>query len=111
MLMRFLLSVIDTGTNTAVPGEMEAIDAFNDMLQEEGHFIVAVGIDSPSTATVIDNRGGAGLTTDGPVNQTVEYTSGFWLIKADDRVQAEALAALGSKACNRKVEVRALLGG
>jgi hypothetical protein len=47
--------------------------------------------------------------TAGPVNDVVEYQSGFWLIKADSREAAEELAAEGSKACNRKVEVRALL--
>jgi hypothetical protein len=36
--------------------------------------------------------------------------SGFWLIHAADHAEALALAAAGSQACNRKVEVRALHG-
>jgi hypothetical protein len=36
--------------------------------------------------------------------------AGFWLIKADSAEQAQELATLGSKACNRKVEVRPILG-
>jgi hypothetical protein len=107
--MRFLISVIDTETNSGTGNEMAAIDAFNEMLQEGGHWIFACGVAAPSTATTIDNRDGAGLVTVGPVNDVVEYQSGFWIIKADSRDQAEALAAEGSKACNRKVEVRALL--
>jgi hypothetical protein len=36
--------------------------------------------------------------------------SGFWIIQADSLEQAQALAAEGSKACNRKVELRPFLG-
>ena len=109
--MRFLISVIDSESNSGTGDEMAAIDAFNDKLQANDQWIFACGIASPSTATTIDNRGGAGLVSAGPANDNVEYQSGFWLIKADSREAAEALAAEGSKACNRKVEVRALLGG
>ena len=109
--MRFLISVIDSESNSGTGDEMAAIDAFNDKLQANDQWIFACGIASPSTATTIDNRDGAGVAVDGPANDNVEYQSGFWLIKADSRDAAEALAAEGSKACNRKVELRALLGG
>ncbi len=36
--------------------------------------------------------------------------SGFWIIQADSLEQAKSLAAEGSKACNRKVELRPFLG-
>jgi hypothetical protein len=39
-----------------------------------------------------------------------EFQSGFWIINATDGEQAIALALEGSQACNRKVEVRPLLG-
>ncbi|MEY4424943.1 MAG: hypothetical protein RJB56_570 [Actinomycetota bacterium] len=107
--MRFLISVIDSESNSGSSNEMAAIDAFNDKLSENGHWIFACGVAAPSTATTIDNRADAGITIAGPVNDTNEFQSGFWIIKADSRDQAEALAAEGSKACNRKVEVRALL--
>lgn len=107
--MRFLISVIDSESNSGTGDEMAAIDAFNDKLQANNQWIFACGIASPNTATTIDNRDGAGLVKAGPVNDVVEYQSGFWLIKTDSREAAEALAAEGSEACNRKVEVRALL--
>jgi hypothetical protein len=107
--MRFLLAVIDHEGNRGTPNEMAAIDVFNDSLERTGQLLMACGIAGPSTATVIDNRDGAGLVTSGPVNDVREYMSGFWLIEASDREQALALATLGSLACNRKVEVRALL--
>jgi hypothetical protein len=107
--MRFLISVIDDNTNTATPGEMERIDAFNDRLRAEGHWILACGLADPSTATVIDNRDGRGEVSNGPFVESKEFQSGFWLIDAPDRDVALALANEGSQCCNRKVEVRAFL--
>jgi hypothetical protein len=46
----------------------------------------------------------------GPLHDTLEFMSGFWLINAPDAETAQALAAEGSKACNRKVELRPLIG-
>ncbi len=108
--MRFLLAVIDSRSNSGTSDEMAAIDEFNEMLEANGHWIIACGIDGPENSVVIDNRDGASLVHMGPLIDNNEFMSGFWLIKADDRAQAEALAAAGSKACNRKVEVRTLHG-
>src|SRR5689334_4809468 len=82
---------------------------FNDRLQAEGHWVFAGGLGAPSTATVIDNRGGEALFTDGPFVESKEYLAGFWIMDAPDLDVALKLAAEGSKACNRKVEVRPFL--
>jgi hypothetical protein len=108
--MRFLIAVIDVDDNPGTGAEMGEIDEFNEGLVANGHFIMACGITSPREATTIDNRAGANIFVSGPVNDTVEHMSGFWLINAVDQSEALALAAAGSKACNRKVEVRALHG-
>jgi hypothetical protein len=108
--MHYLVSVIDDKTNSATPAEMAAINAFNDRLEAEGHWVFAGGLDSPSTATVIDNRDGAAMFTDGPFVETKEHFAGFWVIEAPDHDVALELAAEGSKACNRQVEVRPFLG-
>jgi hypothetical protein len=55
--MQYLVSVIDDKTGSATPDEMAAINAFNDRLEAEGHWVFAGGLNSPSAATVIDNRG------------------------------------------------------
>ncbi|MEY2814682.1 MAG: hypothetical protein RJA96_409 [Actinomycetota bacterium] len=107
--MRFLLSVIDSASRTGTSAEIVAIDIFNEKLQNNGHWIFACGIDSPSTAKLVDNRAGAGITLDGSYVDNDEFQSGFWIINAADHDEAMALALEGSKACNRKVEVRALL--
>ena len=107
--MQYLVSVIDETTGLATPEEMAAIDVFNDRLQAEGHWVFAGGLAEPSTATVIDNRGGEPMLTDGPFLESKEYLAGFWIIEAPARDVALKLAAGGSKACNRKVEVRPFL--
>jgi hypothetical protein len=107
--MQYLVSVIDDKTGSATPDEMAAIDAFNDRLEAEGHWVFAGGLAAPSSATVIDNRGAEPMFTDGPFLESKEYIAGFWVIKAADLDVALKLAAAGSKHCNRKVEVRPFL--
>jgi hypothetical protein len=107
--MQYFVSVIDDKTNSATPSEMAAITAYNDRLEAEGHWVFAAGLASPSTATVIDNRGEEALFTDGPFLESKEYLAGFWIIDATDLDMALKLAAEGSKHCNRKVEVRPFL--
>jgi hypothetical protein len=104
--MQYLVSVIDDRTNSGTPDEMVAINAFNERLQAEGHWVFAGGLNAPSTATVIDNRGDEALFTDGPFLESKEHLAGFWVIQAPDLDMALKLAAEGSRACNRRVEVR-----
>jgi len=106
--MRFLISVIDDLSNSGTPAEMEAIDAFNDGLRENGQWIFAWGLQAPETATVIDNRNGANTETGKPLFDAKENFSGLWLIDAADAETAKKLAYEASKACNRKVELRPL---
>ena len=110
-MAQYLISVLDDTTNSATGDEGAAIDAFNEQLQANGHWVFAGGISAPSLATVIDARHGEAVFTDGPFVTTREYVAGFWIITAPDRDTALRLAAQGSKACNRRVEVRAFLGG
>jgi len=107
--MQYLVSVIDDNAGLATPDEQAAIDVFNDRLEAEGYWVFAGGLASPSTATVIDNRGGEAIFTDGPFVESKEHLAGFWVIEAADLDVALKLAAEGSKACNRKVEVRPFL--
>ena len=115
--MQYLLSVIDdtadlatTPDETAAVGdpnpESRMLDAFNDRLVAEGYWVFSGGLAAPGTATVIDNRGGEALFTDGPFVESKEHLGGLWIIEAADLDVALKLAAEGSKACNRKVEVR-----
>lgn len=107
--MQFLLSVIHDQRSLAPSDEMAAIDAFNDRLQADGHWVFAGGLGFPDTAAVVDNRGEVPVVTDGPFVESKEYLAGFWIIDAPNLDIARRLAADGSKACNRKVEVRPFL--
>ena len=107
--MQYLFSVIDDTAGLATSDEQAAIDVFNDRLQAEGHWVFAGGLGSPTSATVIDNPGEEAMITDGPFLESKEYIVGFWIIEAPDLDAALKLAAGGSKACNRKVEVRPFL--
>jgi len=107
--MQYLVSVIDDTAGLATPDEQAAIDVFNDRLIAEGYWVFAGGLAAPSSATVIDNRGEEALVTDGPFLESKEYLAGFWIIEATDLDVALKLATQGSKACNRKVEVRPFL--
>jgi hypothetical protein len=104
--MQYLISVITDTPSLASPEEDAAIDVFNERLQAEGHWVFAGGLAGPSTATVIDNRGEEAIFTDGPFVESKEYLAGFWIMEAADLDVALKLAAEGSKACNRKIEVR-----
>src|ERR1700690_3133025 len=104
--MQYLVSVIHDSAGLASPEEMAAIGAFNGRLKAEGHWVFAGGLAAPGSATVIDNRGEEAMFTDGPFVESKEYLGGLWIIEAADLDVALKLAAEGSKACNRRVEVR-----
>lgn len=108
--MRFVIFVIDGDVNTAGSNEMTAIDEFNQMLQDNGHFIYAAGIAKPADAMVIDNRQDADQVSAGSLFNDQLFYSGFWLINASSLDEARDLAKAGSKACNRRVELRGFLG-
>src|SRR5690606_33850530 len=85
----------------------EAVDRFNQKLQEQGHWVFAGGLHPADVATVVDNtKGGDPVITDGPFAEAKEHLGGFWVIKCDDLDTAMRLAAEGSAACQGPVEVR-----
>lgn len=109
--MRFLISVIDTQTRSPhTEEEMAAIDALNVEMVNAGYRVFAGGIDAPSKAKVFDNRNSANQSSDGSFHSGTEFFSGFWIIDVPNFEIAEELAKKGSLACNRKVELRPLLG-
>ena len=107
--MQYLVSVLDDTAGLATPDEDAAIDVFNDRLRADGHWVFAGGLAAPSSATVIDNRGEEPIFTDGPFAESKEYLAGFWIMEAADLDVVLKLAAEGSRACNRRIEVRPFL--
>jgi hypothetical protein len=109
--MQYMISVFHDSTQLATPEEMAAIGVFDEQLKADGQWVFAGGLNWPDTATAVDARGEEVLFTDGPFLETKEFLAGFWVVEAPDLDAALALAAAGSKACHRAVEVRPFFGG
>ena len=109
MAVRYVIFVIDKATNSGNPSEMGAIDVFNKKLQSNGQWVFAAGIAAPSKAKLFDFTGEKQLASDGSQFKDEHFYSGFWIIEAESAAVAEELAAKGSHACNRGVELRPFL--
>jgi len=107
--MQYLINVIDDRSESGTAEEAVAIDAFNEKLVAGGHWVFAAGLADPTVSTVIDGRGDEPVFTDGPFAETKEWAAGLWIIEAEDLDVALELMAEGSKACNRRLEVRPVL--
>ena len=109
--MRFLINVIESIDRPAHSRqEIDAIDAFNNEMVAAGERVLAVGIASPENSIQIDNRDGQVNYIKESLADSNEYVSGIWIIDVPNQEIALELAARGSKACNRRVELRPLLG-
>ena len=94
------------GSKEEMEEAFAATGAFNDKLRAEGYWVFAGGLQSASTATVVDGQAETPVITDGPYLETKEVIGGFWIIDAPDLDVALRLAAEGSQACRGTVEVR-----
>jgi hypothetical protein len=106
------MSVLHDDANGPVmadPVEAAAIDVFNERLRADGNWVFAGGLASPGSATVVDAREGEPVFTDGPYVESKEYLVGFWIVEAPHLDAALRMAADGSKACNRRIELRPFL--
>ena len=108
--MLFLISVIDHETGRASEREMAAIDRFNADLKAAGSWVFAGGLQPPMKSAIIDGRGEVTQAFDGPLMEGTAYISGFWIVDTPTQEVARELAARGSRAGNRRVEVRQFLG-
>lgn len=104
--MKYVIFAIDNLENPGTAAEMVEIEKFNDSLRANGQWIFAWGLQPPETATVIDNRNDANISTSKPLFDATENFSGLWLIEAESAEVAEQSAYSASKACNRRVELR-----
>ncbi len=109
-MKQYLLAVhIVEGTEVA-PEVMETaykeVEALNQEMRDSGAWVFAGGLHPASTATVVRERDGEVITTDGPFAETKEQLGGFWVIKAPDLDAALAWARRATVACLAPVEVR-----
>ena len=109
-VMRFLINVIESIDRPAHSGqEIDAIDTFNNEMVAAGQRVLAVGITSPENSIQIDNRDGQVKYIKESLTDSNEYISGIWIIDVPNKEIAFELAAQGSKAFNRRIELRPIL--
>lgn len=108
--MHAFLGVIDSVSGSATADEGAAIDAFNAELKRRGHWVLAGGIAAPGDSTIVDARSEPAMTTPGALNEADEFIAGFWIIETPSLDAAQHVAIAASRACNRRVELRTLLG-
>jgi hypothetical protein len=87
------------------------VGALNQKLQADGVWVFAGGLHPARTATVVRERGGELLTTDGPFIEGKEHIGGFWIIDVPDLDAALRWAEQATVACQGPVEVRPFQGG
>lgn len=109
--MQYLVSVLNDSNDLATPDEAAAIDAFNDKLQAEGHWVFAGGLSAPASATVIDNRDGEAVMTDGPFVETKEWLGGLTIVDVPDDESARMWAGRVAEGCGWPQEVRRFKAG
>ncbi len=88
---------------------IESMGRFNEELIKAGVLLAGEGLTGPEEGFVVDFNSDPPVVTDGPYTEAKELFNGFWIIEAPDLDVALKLATEGSKACNRKVEVRPFL--
>ena len=109
--MKYLL-LIYTDENAGADSSQEERDAVMAeymAISDTPGIVGGAQLQPVATATTVRVDNGSTLVTDGPFVETKEYLIGFWVVEAPDLDVALRLAAEGSMACNRKVEVRPFL--
>ena len=82
------------------------VDALNADMQAHGVWVFANGLTEPDIATVVQQRNGEIVMTDGPFVEAKEHIGGFWVIEAADLDAALGWAKRATVACQAPVEVR-----
>jgi hypothetical protein len=108
---QYLLSVHYVEGQPATPEEdmqaaFKAVDELNTEMQAKGAWVFGGGLHEPTTATVVREKDGEILMTDGPFPEAKEQLGGFWVIRATDLDAALEWARKATVACRGPVEVR-----
>lgn len=83
----------------AVQKMVQYMTDLNKDLQQQGHFLIAEGLDYPPKLSVVRaTRERKPSVTDGPFPETKEHLFGFWIVQVDTREQAFEIAARASAA-------------
>jgi hypothetical protein len=84
----------------------EETNGYVEHLRQNGRLIMTKALQSVRTAATVRVRSGNPLVTDGPYAESKEMIGGFFLIEAENRDEALALAARWPSARLGAIEVR-----
>jgi len=84
----------------------QAYVAFTQSIVKSGHFRAGAQLQPTSTATMVREKKGKPVTTDGPFVETKEQLGGYYLIEAADLDAAISWASRCPGASHGVVEVR-----
>ena len=91
-MKQYLLSIYQPDGDPPPPEVLGPIMAelgkLNDEMRSAGAWVFAAGLHPPSTATVVRDRDGEALLTDGPFTEGKEHLGGFTVINAADLDEA-----------------------
>jgi hypothetical protein len=106
----YLLSIYQPDDQTPEPElldkVMSELEALNEEMRTAGAWVFTGGLHAASTATVVRDRGGEVLITDGPYTEGKEHVGGLWIIKAPDLDAALEWARRAAGATTLPIEVR-----
>ena len=85
---------------------MRDVGALNEEMKAAGAWVFTGGLHAASTATVVRDRGGEALITDGPYTEGKEHVGGLWIIEAPDLDAALGWARKAARATTLPIEVR-----
>ena len=114
-MKHYLLSIYQPDEETPSPELLEQVmsdlDALNEEMRAAGAWVFTGGLHAASTATVVRDRGGEVLMTDGPYAEGKEHVGGLWIIKAPDLDAALEWARKAARATTLPIEVRPFQDG
>ncbi|MCO8270128.1 YciI family protein [Actinoplanes sp. TRM 88003] len=91
-MKQYLLSIYQPDGDPPPPEVLEPImvelGKLNDEMKAAGAWVFAVGLNPPSTATVVRDNNGDAVLTDGPFTEGKEHLGGFTIIRATDLDEA-----------------------
>jgi hypothetical protein len=110
----YLLSMYQPDRVTPPPEVLEKvmreIFAIREELKAQGAWVFGSGLHDASTATVLHQRGGEVLITDGPYAEGKEHIGGITIIKAPDLDAALVWARKYAELTTLPIEVRPFQG-
>ena len=89
---------------------MEAMDAFDKEITAAGQNIGSIRLQPSAQTKTVKVRKGRALLTDGPFAETKEHLGGIYIIEANDKLEAAAIAARLPTAPFTTIEVRSVQG-